>query len=204
MWDAVAFGIWLASFARRSIRWRGADDHPRLRPLPAQAVLAEEKSSLFTGWLHHRWRLEVQLLLLVAVTAPAQEVGQGLQAGFRAVSCWSDSSIIDLASTRKSFRLCTTSLMLFMHKLAYGLDLAVVLIQALLHGHTHSLPSRVVKMHRDAMRRIGLWRSVWRRPGARAHRRRSVPTAGHVVNAVTGAPLKKATVWVEPFQPPAA
>jgi ceramide glucosyltransferase len=28
-WDAVAFGIWLASFARRSIRWRGSDYHIR-------------------------------------------------------------------------------------------------------------------------------------------------------------------------------
>jgi hypothetical protein len=25
VWDAVAFCIWLASFARSSIRWRGAD-----------------------------------------------------------------------------------------------------------------------------------------------------------------------------------
>jgi ceramide glucosyltransferase len=25
LWDAVAFGIWLASFTRNSIRWRGAD-----------------------------------------------------------------------------------------------------------------------------------------------------------------------------------
>ena len=28
-WDAVAFCIWLASFARRSIRWRGSDYHIR-------------------------------------------------------------------------------------------------------------------------------------------------------------------------------
>ena len=27
LWDAVAFGIWLASFTRNSIRWRGADYH---------------------------------------------------------------------------------------------------------------------------------------------------------------------------------
>jgi ceramide glucosyltransferase len=25
VWDAIAFGIWLASFARNSIRWRGID-----------------------------------------------------------------------------------------------------------------------------------------------------------------------------------
>ena len=29
LWDAVAFGIWLASFLRRSIRWRGADYYIR-------------------------------------------------------------------------------------------------------------------------------------------------------------------------------
>ncbi len=29
VWDAVAFLIWLASFARRSIRWRGSDYHIR-------------------------------------------------------------------------------------------------------------------------------------------------------------------------------
>jgi len=29
VWDAVAFGIWLASFGRNSIRWRGADYHIR-------------------------------------------------------------------------------------------------------------------------------------------------------------------------------
>jgi ceramide glucosyltransferase len=27
LWDAVAFGIWVASFTRNSIRWRGADYH---------------------------------------------------------------------------------------------------------------------------------------------------------------------------------
>jgi ceramide glucosyltransferase len=25
IWDALSFGIWVASFLRRSIRWRGAD-----------------------------------------------------------------------------------------------------------------------------------------------------------------------------------
>jgi ceramide glucosyltransferase len=25
LWDAVAFGIWIASFSRRTIRWRGVD-----------------------------------------------------------------------------------------------------------------------------------------------------------------------------------
>jgi hypothetical protein len=29
LWDAIAFGIWLASFLRRSIRWRGADYYIR-------------------------------------------------------------------------------------------------------------------------------------------------------------------------------
>jgi hypothetical protein len=29
VWDAVAAGIWLASFARTSIRWRGADYYIR-------------------------------------------------------------------------------------------------------------------------------------------------------------------------------
>jgi ceramide glucosyltransferase len=29
VWDAVAFGIWLTSFARNSIRWRGADYYIR-------------------------------------------------------------------------------------------------------------------------------------------------------------------------------
>jgi ceramide glucosyltransferase len=29
VWDAVAFAIWLTSFARNSIRWRGADYHIR-------------------------------------------------------------------------------------------------------------------------------------------------------------------------------
>jgi ceramide glucosyltransferase len=29
VWDAVAFGIWLTSFGRNSIRWRGADYHIR-------------------------------------------------------------------------------------------------------------------------------------------------------------------------------
>ena len=29
VWDAVAFGIWVASFGRNSIRWRGADYHIR-------------------------------------------------------------------------------------------------------------------------------------------------------------------------------
>ena len=29
LWDAVAFGIWLTSFSRNSIRWRGADYHIR-------------------------------------------------------------------------------------------------------------------------------------------------------------------------------
>jgi ceramide glucosyltransferase len=28
-WDAVAFGIWLASFTRNSIRWRDGDYHLR-------------------------------------------------------------------------------------------------------------------------------------------------------------------------------
>jgi ceramide glucosyltransferase len=25
LWDAIAFGMWLASFGRRTIRWRGVD-----------------------------------------------------------------------------------------------------------------------------------------------------------------------------------
>jgi hypothetical protein len=25
LWDAMAFGMWLASFGRRTIRWRGVD-----------------------------------------------------------------------------------------------------------------------------------------------------------------------------------
>jgi hypothetical protein len=29
LWDAVAFGIWIASFTRSSIRWRGADYYIR-------------------------------------------------------------------------------------------------------------------------------------------------------------------------------
>jgi hypothetical protein len=29
VWDAVAFAIWLTSFGRSSIRWRGADYHIR-------------------------------------------------------------------------------------------------------------------------------------------------------------------------------
>jgi ceramide glucosyltransferase len=41
LWDATAFLIWLASFARRSVRWRGADYYIRggvlvpVTPLPA-------------------------------------------------------------------------------------------------------------------------------------------------------------------------
>jgi ceramide glucosyltransferase len=29
IWDAIAFGIWLTSFSRNSIRWRGADYYIR-------------------------------------------------------------------------------------------------------------------------------------------------------------------------------
>jgi ceramide glucosyltransferase len=29
VWDALAFAIWVASFLRRSIRWRGADYYIR-------------------------------------------------------------------------------------------------------------------------------------------------------------------------------
>jgi len=29
VWDALAFGIWVTSFGRNSIRWRGADYHIR-------------------------------------------------------------------------------------------------------------------------------------------------------------------------------
>jgi hypothetical protein len=29
VWDLVAFGIWLTSFGRNSIRWRGADYYIR-------------------------------------------------------------------------------------------------------------------------------------------------------------------------------
>jgi hypothetical protein len=29
LWDTAAFGIWLASFVRKSIRWRGADYYIR-------------------------------------------------------------------------------------------------------------------------------------------------------------------------------
>ncbi len=43
VWDAVAFLIWSASFARRSIRWRGADYYIRGGALvPVKAAPAEE------------------------------------------------------------------------------------------------------------------------------------------------------------------
>jgi hypothetical protein len=29
LWDAMAFAIWLVSFGRRTIRWRGVDYHIR-------------------------------------------------------------------------------------------------------------------------------------------------------------------------------
>jgi len=39
VWDAVAFAIWLASFGRNSIRWRGADYHIRDgRLVPVESV----------------------------------------------------------------------------------------------------------------------------------------------------------------------
>jgi hypothetical protein len=40
LWDAVAFTIWLASFMRRSIRWRGADYYIREGKLVPMAPLA--------------------------------------------------------------------------------------------------------------------------------------------------------------------
>jgi ceramide glucosyltransferase len=43
IWDAMAFAIWLASFARRSIRWRGSDYHIRGGTLvPVNTGFAEE------------------------------------------------------------------------------------------------------------------------------------------------------------------
>jgi ceramide glucosyltransferase len=43
LWDAVAFVIWLASFARRSIRWRGSDYYIRGGTLvPVSSGFAEE------------------------------------------------------------------------------------------------------------------------------------------------------------------
>jgi ceramide glucosyltransferase len=43
LWDAVAFLIWVASFARRSIRWRGSDYYIRGGTLvPASSVSVEE------------------------------------------------------------------------------------------------------------------------------------------------------------------
>jgi len=40
VWDAVAFSIWLVSFLRTSIRWRGADYYIR----EGQLVAKEESS----------------------------------------------------------------------------------------------------------------------------------------------------------------
>jgi ceramide glucosyltransferase len=39
VWDAVAFGIWLASFSRSTIRWRGVNYTIRngMLVLPSQA-----------------------------------------------------------------------------------------------------------------------------------------------------------------------
>jgi ceramide glucosyltransferase len=43
IWDALAFVIWVASFARRSIRWRGSDYHIRGGTLvPVNSGFAEE------------------------------------------------------------------------------------------------------------------------------------------------------------------
>jgi ceramide glucosyltransferase len=43
LWDALAFLIWAASFARRSIRWRGSDYYIRGGTLvPANSSFAEE------------------------------------------------------------------------------------------------------------------------------------------------------------------
>jgi len=43
LWDALAFVIWLASFARRSIRWRGSDYYIREGTLvPVNSLAAEE------------------------------------------------------------------------------------------------------------------------------------------------------------------
>jgi ceramide glucosyltransferase len=48
LWDAVAFGIWLTSFGRNSIRWRGADYHIRdgqlipVAPAPAGSAQAAD------------------------------------------------------------------------------------------------------------------------------------------------------------------
>jgi hypothetical protein len=42
-WDALAFCIWLTSFARRSIRWRGSDYYIRRGTLvPVNSGFAEE------------------------------------------------------------------------------------------------------------------------------------------------------------------
>jgi hypothetical protein len=38
VWDAVAFGIWLTSFLRSTIRWRGADYYIRAGQLVAKEV----------------------------------------------------------------------------------------------------------------------------------------------------------------------
>lgn len=43
LWDALAFVIWVASFAQRSIRWRGADYYIRGGTLvPVESIAAEE------------------------------------------------------------------------------------------------------------------------------------------------------------------
>jgi ceramide glucosyltransferase len=42
VWDALAFAIWVASFLRRSIRWRGADYYIREGVLvPADEVASQ-------------------------------------------------------------------------------------------------------------------------------------------------------------------
>jgi ceramide glucosyltransferase len=43
VWDAVAFGIWFTSFARRSVRWRGADYYIRNGQLVPVAGVAGDK-----------------------------------------------------------------------------------------------------------------------------------------------------------------
>ena len=46
VWDAIAFGIWVTSFSRNSIRWRGADYYirdGRLVPAAAIKMVADER-----------------------------------------------------------------------------------------------------------------------------------------------------------------
>jgi ceramide glucosyltransferase len=49
LWDAMAFGIWVVSFARRTIRWRGVDYYLRdgkLTVPPSRAARAVVKAPI--------------------------------------------------------------------------------------------------------------------------------------------------------------